>query len=728
MQMSWRSVAALSVLFLLEPGLSRAADSRLAVLIKAQGVSGFERDARDGVAAMLPPWAKPKVDEAGNLVLTIGQGSPHLLIAASIDEDGYLVSDVTDQGYLRLTRVSTGASFRLFDQFIYGQPVVIRTAGAGGALPAPAGRIDSANVRYVPGVSVTMSSHLQRGRDASTAVRGLDDIWVDVGASTRAEVEALGIRLLDTVGLRERVQPLAGGRTAGVAAQARGSALALVKLVADSGPAQPPVTGTITVAWVSQGLFGDRGLARLAQQIQPDRVLLLARGTGSRDADTRGALGHLGGGPVVPENDAALLEAARQSGVTVQTVPSLRGTAAFRTAKVQTVALPALFSLTPVETVQDSDIDGMAALLRAVTGLRQAGVGGMVEGIPPRKEPLPGVFGLLAPLVEVYGVSGRETAVREAVASRLPPWAKPEVDAKGNLIVAFGQGSQQIAFVAHTDELGYEITAIQEDGTATVRKRGGFFDSLLEAHPVLVHSGRGQVPAIVAPRPNYQRASEWQPKADEVLIDFGTTSRQQTESLGVAKGDTATVRKSFARLAGARGSARAIDDRAGCAALLAALAKIDPSKVTSRVTFAWVVEEETGLAGSGALAERLHPAYVFAVDTFVSSDSPVDPQRMAHILLGSGAVLRAVDNSSITPPDTVARIRALAAAHRIPTTVGVTSGGNDGSQFSRYGSTVVPISWPGRYSHSPVEVLDSRDLDALVNLIVVLATEFQGRP
>jgi putative aminopeptidase FrvX len=728
MQMSWRSVAALSVLFLLEPGLSRAADSRLAVLIKAQGVSGFERDARDGVAAMLPPWAKPKVDEAGNLVLTIGQGSPHLLIAASIDEDGYLVSDVTDQGYLRLTRVSTGASFRLFDQFIYGQPVVIRTAGAGGALPAPAGRIDSANVRYVPGVSVTMSSHLQRGRDASTAVRGLDDIWVDVGASTRAEVEALGIRLLDTVGLRERVQPLAGGRTAGVAAQARGSALALVKLVADSGPAQPPVTGTITVAWVSQGLFGDRGLARLAQQIQPDRVLLLARGTGSRDADTRGALGHLGGGPVVPENDAALLEAARQSGVTVQTVPSLRGTAAFRTAKVQTVALPALFSLTPVETVQDSDIDGMAALLRAVTGLRQAGVGGMVEGIPPRKEPLPGVFGLLAPLVEVYGVSGRETAVREAVASRLPPWAKPEVDAKGNLIVAFGQGSQQIAFVAHTDELGYEITAIQEDGTATVRKRGGFFDSLLEAHPVLVHSGRGQVPAIVAPRPNYQRASEWQPKADEVLIDFGTTSRQQTESLGVAKGDTATVRKSFARLAGARGSARAIDDRAGCAALLAALAKIDPSKVTSRVTFAWVVEEETGLAGSGALAERLHPAYVFAVDTFVSSDSPVDPQRMAHILLGSGAVLRAVDNSSITPPDTVARIRALAAAHRIPTTVGVTSGGTDGSQFSRYGSTVVPISWPGRYSHSPVEVLDSRDLDALVNLIVVLATEFQGRP
>jgi putative aminopeptidase FrvX len=402
---------------------------------------------------------------------------------------------------------------------------------------------------------------------------------------------------------------------------------------------------------------------------------------------------------------------------------------------VQRIALPALFKDTPVETVQDDDVVGMARLLRAVTGLpadaggaaalsrtTDGGSGGGAGPQPPR-----GVFGLVAPLVETYGVSGHEDAVRETVAKRLPAWAKPQVDARGNLTVSFGTGGQELLFVAHTDELGYEITGIQEDGTATVRKRGGFFDSLLEAHPVIVHAARGPVGAVVAPRPNYQRAIESQPKADEVVIEFGTTSRHETEALGVATGDTITVHKQFSQLAGTRGTARAIDDRAGCAALLAALAAIDPAKVTNRVTFAWVVEEETGLAGSGALAERLHPAYAFAVDTFVSSDSPVDPQRMAHILLGTGAVLRAVDSSSITPPATVAAIRAMAAARGIPTTVGVTSGGNDGSQFSRGGSIVVPISWPGRYSHSPVEVVDSRDLDALVRLIVMLAGEFPGR-
>jgi len=709
-------IAVLLPLVILAPAVAGADDTRLADLVRAQGVSGFERDVRDRIAGMLPGWAKPKVDEAGNLVLTIGQGRPHLLIVTTIDEDGYLVSGVTDEGYLRLTRVSSGASYRLFDQFLYGQPVVIRTSGAGGA-----------PVRFVPGVSVTMSSHLQRGRDASTTVKGLDDIYVDVGATTKGGVDSLGIRLLDTVGLRERVQHLAGGRTAGVAAQARANALALVRLVAGAGPTPPAVTGTLTIAWAAQGLFGDRGIARLGQSMAPDRVLLLTRGTTAREADTRGAVGRLGGGPLVAEGDAALTEAAKQAGVAYQPVPALRGTTAFRQAKVQSVALPALFSLTPVETVQESDIDALVAMLRGVTGLREAVAGGMTAVAPARPNLPTGVFGLLAPLVETYGVSGRETAVREAVANRLPAWAKPVVDAKGNLIVTFGQGGREIAFVAHTDELGYEITAIQDDGTATVRKRGGFFDSLLEAHPVLVHTSRGQVPAIVAPRPGYQRAAEWQPKAEDVLLEFGTTSRQQTEALGVAKGDTATVRKSFLSLAGTRGSARAIDDRAGCAALLAALAKIDPAKVPNRITFAWVVEEETGLAGSGALAERLHPEYVFAVDTFVSSDSPVDPRRMAHISLGTGAVLRAVDNSSITPPDTVAKIRTMAAARQIPTTVGVTSGGNDGSQFSRYGSTVVPISWPGRYSHSPVEVIDSRDLDALVSLIVMLVNEFPGR-
>jgi hypothetical protein len=54
--------------------------------------------------------------------------------------------------------------------------------------------------------------------------------------------------------------------------------------------------------------------------------------------------------------------------------------------------------------------------------------------------------------------------------------------------------------------------------------------------------------------------------------------------------------------------------------------------------------------------------------------------------------------------------------------LGVTAGGTDGVPFLRRGAAVLPISWPGRYSHSPVEVADLRGVKSMVDLIVALAT------
>ena len=116
-------IAILSLSALLAPAFAAAEDVRLAELVKAQGVSGFERDVRDRIAGLLPSWAKPKVDEAGNLVLTIGQGQPHLLVVTSIDEDGYLVSGITDDGFLRLTQGVDGR------QLPAVRSVRLRTAG-----------------------------------------------------------------------------------------------------------------------------------------------------------------------------------------------------------------------------------------------------------------------------------------------------------------------------------------------------------------------------------------------------------------------------------------------------------------------------------------------------------------------------------------------------------------------------------------------------------------------
>jgi putative aminopeptidase FrvX len=132
---------------------------------------------------------------------------------------------------------------------------------------------------------------------------------------------------------------------------------------------------------------------------------------------------------------------------------------------------------------------------------------------------------------------------------------------------------------------------------------------------------------------------------------------------------------------------------------------------------------EIGLDGAAAAAAELgsRPARVHAIDTFVSADSPLERTNFGLAPLGRGPVARALDNSSVTPAAYVDSLAALARSRRIPLQVGATNGGNDGSAFGEWGVPDVPIGWPLRYSHSPAELVDLRDVAALAQLVGAIA-------
>ena len=209
----------------------------------------------------------------------------------------------------------------------------------------------------------------------------------------------------------------------------------------------------------------------------------------------------------------------------------------------------------------------------------------------------------------------------------------------------------------------------------------------------------------------------------------GTHSKEDTEKLGIAAGDYVTIPKKYRPLLGTRANARSFDDRVGCAALIAAVNAIGPELKGRDVTFVWSTEEEVGLKGAAAFAEQAAkegrvPDFEFAIDTFVSSDSPLESKRFGDAEIGKGFVVRAVDNSNVVPRQYVDRVVALAKEHGIPAQYGVTGGGNDGAVFLRYGSVDVALGWPLRYSHSPGEVIDTKDLDALSKIVEVLARKW----
>jgi putative aminopeptidase FrvX len=328
---------------------------------------------------------------------------------------------------------------------------------------------------------------------------------------------------------------------------------------------------------------------------------------------------------------------------------------------------------------------------------------------------------VLAPLIESYGVSGAEAPVRATVERLLPAWAKAETDTAGNLWVRAGKGDPLVVVVAHLDEIGFGVTAIREDGSLELAARGGFFSSLFEAEPALVHTATGSIPGVFTPRDSAGPTPRRAP--GPFRVDVGTGSRAATEALGVRVGSTVTMPKRYTRLAGTRASGRAMDDRVGCTTLLLALRRLDPARLRHEVVFVFSVREEIGLEGAEAVAAALgtRTRRVHAIDTFVSADSPLEPQAFAVTPIGRGPVIRALDQSAVAPPALVDSLAALARARAIPLQVGATNGGNDGSVFAPWGVPDVAIGWPLRYAHSPAEVIDLKDVVHLADVIQAIA-------
>jgi putative aminopeptidase FrvX len=339
---------------------------------------------------------------------------------------------------------------------------------------------------------------------------------------------------------------------------------------------------------------------------------------------------------------------------------------------------------------------------------------------------------ILREIILVPGVSGHESLVADFVQHRLPAGFKVERDGMNNVWFTVGSGKPHLLFVAHTDELGWIVDGITPEGRVRVKPGGGILPQTVEARPVLIQTARGPVPGIVAPRPGYD---ERRPRADAPEAPFaaenfdiflGVESEAEARGLGIAEGDPVSAKKTFTDFAPGLMATRAVDDRAGCAALLDAAARLKGDAIRGRtITFAWDVQEETGLFGAAELAKTLKPDYVFAVDTFVSTDSPLESKRFAFLPIGAGAVVRAIDSSNVTPKTEIQKVLAIAKKYGIPVQVGNSRGGNDGSVFLAGGAVDIPLSWPGSYAHSLIEKIDRRDLEALTDLILAIISDWK---
>jgi putative aminopeptidase FrvX len=665
---------------------------------------GYERLATDRILSAQPEWTR---DAVGNLIRQTGSGTPRRVVACGIDESGYAVSEITDDGYLRVHGAGNERHAALWDQFHEGQRVIVVAID----------RANPARPRSIPGVIAVRSNHLWRRRVNDETPVSIENLWVDIGASSRADVERMGVDVLDPVvrdwpewTFSDYVAGPGAGNRAGCAAVAAAADAAGVA-GASTGVGAGQTTFIISV----QKSFGWVGLtSALARLGRVDSLYIV---------------------------DAAL--SGRRPGVRTARAP-WPAVSRVDVGAVMTIGVPGFNYGTLAEALHETDLVTLQREVALASGINGRVPPPLVLGhgwtaAPPLvvRDSLSRYADILGKLTDIYAPSGHEQPMRDAILAMVPDWARRAIvtDSAGNLVLAMGPDRDTSVIVAHMDEIGFEVTGIAKDGTVSVRPHGSFFPYLWEGQPALLHRDSDKIPGrdgklgCGAAR-NGPLRGVFVPRDSAAAREPGTMTawfgRDSAELVanGVRVGSPLTGFKCSARLGDMRLTARSIDDRAGVTALVTALEDIDPAKLDHKVIFMWSVREEGGLLGAEAAASAWGPSVhrVHAIDTFVSSDSPVESPRFAYAPLGKGAVVRALDNSDVTPPEEIDRVVKLARASGIPLQVGVTNGGNDGSEFARVGALAVAIGWPLRYSHSPAEVADLRDIRALSRMVVALAT------
>jgi len=701
----------------------------------AAAISGYEQELSKELARELKEFS-PKTDNVGNVWVEFGSGEPHRLIATGMDQPGYVVSAITSEGYLRVQRLPQSAPNPVFDALNFAQPVWVLTR----------------NGKKVNGVFAGLSVHLQPGRVNGPKMNHPDEMYVDLGAKSAEDVRAAGVDVLDPILPQTNWMTIGKGGVAGLGALNHMNIGTLTALIREMKSSK--VKGTTTFAFLAQQYTGARGLSRILTEIQASEMIYVGRVRPEQSADGKvvpeapkpgagAVLGSPSSATEAGQNFVKQLEAiAEKYHIKSVSVAAAAPRIASYTKSAElpgrfvALGVPTLWPVTPAEYASWQDTGQLQKLLEAYLEVgRPARVltGGMGGGTEQS---------VLQALVETYGASRHEEAVRQVVLSRLDPRLRSKVtlDAGGNLVLHLGDWKRdaktpRIAIVAHMDEIGYEVKTIEDDGRLQVEVLGGGYTQYFLGHAVLVHKKDGnQVGGVLELPTGWEKAGfEWPTSSrsmdEPARVYVGTQSKKETEELGIATGDFVTVPKEYRALLGTRANGRSFDDRVGCAALIAAANAIGPELPGRDVTFVWSTREELGLEGAAAFAEHAakegrSPDFVFAIDTFVSSDSPLESKRFADAKIGDGFVVRAVDNSNIAPREYVDRVVAMAREHSIPVQYGVTGGGNDGSVFVRYGSVDVAMGWPLRYAHSPGEVIDTKDVDALGKIVEVVARQW----
>lgn len=321
-------------------------------LADARGVSGDETSAAELALSMLKSYTDDCFIKNGNVIGRLGckGAKPHILLDAHIDQIGFTVTHITDDGFLKIAGCG-GIDRRL----LLAQQVTVL-----GSKP-------------LDGVICAIPPHLETDE---SKVPEMEDICVDVGLS-KARAEEM-ISLGDKIVFSSRCEKLQGDRITGAALDDRCGVAAIFRalgLVKDKA-----LQRELTVMFSTQEEVGERGAKIGAFDIEPDIAIAVDVSFALTSDDFELKCGTIGGGcmigfsPVLDRELSQRFKAVAEKNdlpYQIEVMSGTTGTNADRFSvnksgvKAVTLSIPLKYMHTPVEVISLSDVENTAQLIAA---------------------------------------------------------------------------------------------------------------------------------------------------------------------------------------------------------------------------------------------------------------------------------------------------------------------------------------------------------------------------
>ena len=318
---------------------------------------------------------------------------------------------------------------------------------------------------------------------------------------------------------------------------------------------------------------------------------------------------------------------------------------------------------------------------------------------------------MLKDLCLLNGTSGREEAVRNYIIEKIKDKCEYSVDALGS-VIAFKKGrkapDKKVLVAAHTDEVGFIVTDITDDGYLRFAPVGGIDAAVVLGRRVDINGIKGVVGAKAFHLLSDDEKKN-EPAFDKLAIDIGAADKAEAEK-AVSLGDCAYFASDYCEFGDGFIKSKALDDRIGCMLMI----ELINSDLEYDTYFCFNVQEEVGLRGSGCSAYAVIPDVAVILESTTAADIDGVTGGDKCCVLGKGPVVSFMDGRTIYDKQIFDLAFEVAKENNIKIqTKTKIAGGNDAGtiQKSGAGCRVAAVSLPCRYIHSGSSVVKIGDIE-----------------